>query len=187
MLKTAKPDIAQRLARFKPVRMPFDPSALSANERQMIDQLVAASRAIESIYWRQSDPAGLALYKALASVDTPLAKDVRHYLFINGSRWDLVRENEPFVGAAALPPGHALYPADLTRAAVEAYVAAHPGAKPALFDPFHNQRYRGDTRGIGLGLYIVHEIVRAHGGTVDVVSSSDTGTTFTVRLPRAAG
>ena len=130
------PDLDKRLAQFKPVKMPFDASGLSPRERQMIDQLVIASRELESIFWRQSDPVGLALYKALASVDTPLAKNVRHYLFINGSRWDLVRENEPFVGTEKMPPGHYLYPAELTRAAVDAYVAAHPDAKAALYDPF---------------------------------------------------
>src|SRR5437870_11435894 len=58
MLKTAAPDLPKRIARFKPVRMPFDAAGLSANERQMIDQLVVASRALESMYWRQSDPVG---------------------------------------------------------------------------------------------------------------------------------
>jgi hypothetical protein len=136
MLKTAKPDLAQRIAQFKPVRMAYDPSPLTANERQMIEQLVAASRALESMYWRQSDPVGLALYKALASNATPVGRDLRHYLWINGSRWDLVRENESFVGTMPRPPGHYLYPTDLTRAAADAYVAAHPNARATLFDPF---------------------------------------------------
>ena len=39
---------------------------------------------------------------------------------------------------------------------------------------------------IGLGLYIAREVVAAHGGTIDVKSSADAGTTFTVRLPRVA-
>ena len=38
---------------------------------------------------------------------------------------------------------------------------------------------------IGLGLYIVREIVVAHGGMVEVASTTETGTTFTVRLPRS--
>jgi signal transduction histidine kinase len=37
---------------------------------------------------------------------------------------------------------------------------------------------------VGLGLYIVREIVVAHGGTVEVASTAHEGTTFTVRLPR---
>jgi signal transduction histidine kinase len=39
-------------------------------------------------------------------------------------------------------------------------------------------------RGLGLGLYIVWQIVTAHGGAVTVDSSAALGTTFVVRLPR---
>src|SRR4030095_7964307 len=92
-LKTVAPDLDGRLARFNPVRMPYDASALSVRERQMVDQLVIALHQLENIFWRQSDPEGLALYRALANVDSPMARSTRHYLFINGSRWDLVNEN----------------------------------------------------------------------------------------------
>jgi signal transduction histidine kinase len=37
---------------------------------------------------------------------------------------------------------------------------------------------------IGLGLYIVRAIVQAHGGSIDVESSKENGTTFTARLPK---
>jgi signal transduction histidine kinase len=42
----------------------------------------------------------------------------------------------------------------------------------------------GDRTGLGLGLHICREIVRAHGGTLQLDSSEAAGTTFTVRLPR---
>jgi signal transduction histidine kinase len=44
----------------------------------------------------------------------------------------------------------------------------------------------GQQRSVGLGLYIVDQLVRAHGGTVDVTSEPQTGTTFRVSLPRRA-
>ncbi|WP_073559195.1 ATP-binding protein [Archangium sp. Cb G35] len=55
-----------------------------------------------------------------------------------------------------------------------------------IFEPFR-RAVEGDahpTSGLGLGLFIVREIARAHGGSVEVRSSEGEGTTFTVRLPR---
>lgn len=50
-------------------------------------------------------------------------------------------------------------------------------------DPDGNDRGRPETS-MGLGLFIAREITMAHGGTIDVASSRDSGTVFTVRLPR---
>jgi signal transduction histidine kinase len=41
-----------------------------------------------------------------------------------------------------------------------------------------------DAGSMGLGLYIANEIVKGHGGRIDVDSSDGRGTTFTVHLPR---
>jgi len=61
-----------------------------------------------------------------------------------------------------------------------------PGKLPLLFEPMQRgQDELGSvSRSVGLGLYIVDQIVRAHGGRVDVSSSALEGTTFTVKLPR---
>ena len=40
---------------------------------------------------------------------------------------------------------------------------------------------------LGLGLFIVREIVAGHGGSVAVQSSEQAGTSFTIRLPRGEG
>jgi len=50
-----------------------------------------------------------------------------------------------------------------------------------LFEPF--KRARDPQGGLGLGLYIAHQIAKAHGGDITVASSAAAGTTFTVRLP----
>lgn len=56
---------------------------------------------------------------------------------------------------------------------------------PSLFEPFH-QSGPDRSDGLGLGLYVASEIVRAHGGTIQARSSEEQGTTFTVELPRRA-
>jgi signal transduction histidine kinase len=58
-------------------------------------------------------------------------------------------------------------------------------ALPSLFEPLARGRTEGPSHGIGLGLFIARAIVTAHGGDIEVSSSTDAGTTFTVRLPKA--
>jgi len=53
-----------------------------------------------------------------------------------------------------------------------------------LFQPFQRVDHRRE--GLGLGLYIASQIVRAHGGTITASSSAADGTTFTVTWPRRA-
>lgn len=53
-----------------------------------------------------------------------------------------------------------------------------------IFEPFRRLDPDDAKANVGLGLYIVQAISVAHSGTVDVESSSDEGTTFTIRLPR---
>jgi signal transduction histidine kinase len=58
---------------------------------------------------------------------------------------------------------------------------------PHIFDPFVRGRdgSRASARtGLGLGLYITHEIVKAHGGVVQVRSTESEGTCFWLNLPR---
>lgn len=52
-----------------------------------------------------------------------------------------------------------------------------------IFDPFATTSPR---RGLGLGLYIVQQIARAHGGLCEV-TSDETATTFRMRFPRTPG
>jgi two-component system, sensor histidine kinase and response regulator len=60
-----------------------------------------------------------------------------------------------------------------------------PDILPHLFDPFRGgQRQPGRGEGLGLGLYIVSQIVQAHEGAVDVKTGDGDETAFYVRLPR---
>lgn len=56
-----------------------------------------------------------------------------------------------------------------------------------LFEVFHRAQNVGAISGTGLGLTIVQQAVLAHRGTVHVESEEGSGTTFTLRFPRAIG
>jgi signal transduction histidine kinase len=68
-------------------------------------------------------------------------------------------------------------------------VGISPSEQRRIFEQF----YRGypvapdgteiDVRGTGLGLFIIDQIVRAHGGCVEVQSKMGEGSEFTIKLP----
>jgi hypothetical protein len=138
------PDLTERLAKYKRVVISFDKKQFSARELQMIDKLVEAAQFLDDIFWRQSDPAGLGLYKNLEKSQTPRDVKLRRFLMINGSRFDLTKDNKPFVGQQPMPPGRGLYPEGLTRDELEKYVAAHPEQKDELYGSYTVIRRNGD-------------------------------------------
>jgi signal transduction histidine kinase len=63
-----------------------------------------------------------------------------------------------------------------------------PEFLPRLFEPFKTGRKpQGQSAGLGLGLYISERIIAAHGGTLEVDSSLDSGTCFRITLPLHCG
>ncbi len=138
------PDLGQRLAKFRRVQMPFHAAGLTERERKMVEKLVDASRYLEEIFWRQSDPEALTLYESLAGSKDPRDEQLRRYLWVNASRFDLINDNRPFVGRTPRPPGRGFYPEGLTREQVEQYVKGHPEKKTEIYSGTTVVRRRGD-------------------------------------------
>jgi signal transduction histidine kinase len=114
-------------------------------------------------------------------------------------KWDAARISQVLVNLLgnAVQHGSAKTPISVTARGEEKEVMlsvhnhgpAIPKADvPELFNPLKRLRSgkaaARDSSNLGLGLYIAERIVTAHGGTIDVHSSGDAGTSFTVRLPR---
>jgi sigma-B regulation protein RsbU (phosphoserine phosphatase) len=70
-----------------------------------------------------------------------------------------------------------------TLSVINGGVPIAPEARAQLFQPFFRGAVRRSQQGLGLGLFIVDEIAKAHGGTMEVVSTEEQ-TRFTFSMPR---
>jgi signal transduction histidine kinase len=52
--------------------------------------------------------------------------------------------------------------------------------KKHLFDPFFTTK----AKGLGLGLFIAYNIIKAHGGYIEVDSTEGMGSTFFIYMPK---
>jgi signal transduction histidine kinase len=59
-----------------------------------------------------------------------------------------------------------------------------PAILDRIFEPFFSTKEK--QKGTGLGLWVVHGIIKSHGGSISVTSTPGTGSSFSVRLPRLA-
>ncbi len=142
------PDLKHRLSRFRQVEMPFHSDGLSERDKEMVRKLVEACRYLEDIYWRQVDPEALSMYESLQGSTNPKDVELRRFLWINGSRLDLLDGNTPFAGGPA-SSGGGFYPHDLTRDQVEQYVRAHPEKRAEIYSNTAIVRRKGnDLEGI---------------------------------------
>ena len=119
-----------RLAKWKPVDMPFNRKGLTPREQKLVEKLVEASKLLDEVYWQQSDQSGRELYRTTRD---PIVKGL---LGIMGCRWDLIDDNHPFVGEVPMPKGRDLYPHDVTREEIDKYIAAHPERKAFIYSPY---------------------------------------------------
>jgi hypothetical protein len=114
----AQDSIDIKLARYTPVRLTTD-LPLSQADRRMIPLLIDAAREMDALFKLQAYG---NLDSLLASIRDPR---VRRYAEINYGPWDRLAGNAPFIpGVGAKPEGANVYPADLTRAELEAQIAA---------------------------------------------------------------
>lgn len=126
-----------------------------------------------------------------ANPDRDIALDARGAL---RGRWDVGRMGQVIANLVgnALAHGAADAPIKVSLASDndEVFLAVSnrgptipTAALSKLFEPFWQGARASKSRGLGLGLFIVQQIVHAHGATI-AVRSEDEQTTFTVRLPR---
>ena len=132
------PDIVQRAAKYPPADLSQSPlySGLQDWEKAVVNKLLQAASYMDAAYWKQADPEGELLWKSLALATTPIEKAAYTMLDAHYGRWDRFNNFETFAGTQQRPPGGYVYPLDLAKSELDAYIAAHPSEKDALLSPF---------------------------------------------------
>ena len=123
----------------------------------------------------------------VARLDAPKIRDALHHLLLNAIKFT------PDGGRITLSAGEG---DPLTIAVSDSGIGIEPSLLPRIFEPFVTQadvsrhssgEYGFNTRGIGLGLSIIRAFCQMHGGSITVQSELNTGSTFTMVLPRRSG
>ncbi len=119
--------VAEKLAKYTPVRLTADLSGLSEKERRMLPLLIEAAQEMDTIFWRQ-------VYSSRDSLlGTVSDADLRRFVVLNYGPWDRLDGNRPFVpGVGPRPPGAEFYPRDISKEEFERAAAASPAAASAL-------------------------------------------------------
>jgi hypothetical protein len=131
-LMPGEADLAAMTARFAPVEVGADLSALPPSEQRALARLIEAARVMDAIFLRQVWAGNEALLVALAGDDTPLGRARLRYFLINKGPWSRLDQHAPFIpGVPAKPGGANFYPLDATRDEVARWFDSLPPAERA--------------------------------------------------------
>lgn len=132
--------VAEVLAHTGEVRLAPDLSSLTRGERAALDELIAAGRIFQDLYEQARHPDALAARQAIeALARREPGEETRNLLTLYRLNAGPVASSlddgrSPFAPVRHESPGRNLYPPDIERAEVDAWLQAHPEDRPALLD-----------------------------------------------------
>jgi hypothetical protein len=125
--------LATQIARFAPVDITADLSALPPNEREALDALVAAARLFDGLFLQQVWADNPALLTQLAGDTSAEGRDRLRYFLLNKGPWSRLDQNAPFIdGVGVKPPQANFYPADATKEEVQDWLDTLRGSDREL-------------------------------------------------------
>jgi hypothetical protein len=134
------PDAAElhtMAARFAPVDINVDLSHMPASERRSLTEIIRAAQIIDAIYLRQVAPHNETQLLLLLQDHSPLGQARLTYFLINKGPWSELDLNRPFLpGVGERPAQGGFYPADATRAEIEAWMGSLTPAEHSVATDF---------------------------------------------------
>ena len=124
-------------ARFDPITVKVDLSALPAGERTALAKMVEAAKIFDALYYRQVAPLNLTYLAQLVTDESPLGRARLHYFALNKGPWSRLDDHRAFLpGVGPKPPGGSFYPQDSTREEIEAWIKSLPADQQAAATGF---------------------------------------------------
>jgi Peptidase family M49 len=130
--QSKRASIANLLGRYAPVHLAPPVEHLSLADRAALARLVDAGRWIDRIFWKQHSRRGESFAEVANDSTDRWPTDLKRLLRLNFGPWDGFDSDRPFWGNEPRPSGGSLYPPDLTRAQLEAYLERHSDERQAL-------------------------------------------------------
>jgi hypothetical protein len=125
--------VREILDKTQTTRLAPDLSHLTAGERTAVAKLLEVGRIFQDVYEDQRHRSALQARSRLVHRDEHTDDLLTLYRLFQGPiATTLDNRREPFLAVDRAPPGKNVYPWDLTREELDAYLAAHPGERAAL-------------------------------------------------------
>ncbi|WP_426754516.1 dipeptidyl-peptidase 3 family protein [Myxococcus sp. Y35] len=137
-------ELQRQTARFAPVELRVDLSALPESERRALARIVQASKLMDALFLRQRWAGNETLLLDLVRDTTPLGRARLQAFLLDKGPWSSLDEARPFIpGVPAKPASANFYPAGATKAEVEAWVKSLPEAQQKEATGFYTTIRRG--------------------------------------------
>lgn len=120
-------EVKAQVEKLAPVRIDFDPSALTEDEKQALQLIVEAARFMDKIFLEQVYHRNTAILEELEEKSKPEYEVLLEYFKINFGPFDRLEYDRPFINLAEKKPeGANFYPVDMTKEEFEKWLQDHP-------------------------------------------------------------
>jgi len=124
--------LRQMRSQFANVEISVNREQIRPGDLKVLPHLVKAAAIMDRIFWHQASSDGLAIRDALASRGDELSRLTVQLMDINFGPWNRLDHFKPFHGDRPRPEGVTFYPADMTAAEFESFIAKHPDEAAAF-------------------------------------------------------